>query len=211
MLHRTSPAYSQRLHQTEMTGPLRTVEDIHSPLETFFPPSLLTMHYLVTEASQALLSVPWWMVLGAPQWPQWLASADKALNGFSGNLIAPQSPKDTTRLQLPLQSPIAAEIETEPACLFFPQDWPLTLSSSFWRKSTAKARKRCKKKTHKRTAEAITEAIKVSRSYWSDLPLLLSQRESGTSTYNKVHNLPFSNPYRTLPSVYSVGFLTRLN
>ena len=131
-----------------MTGPLRTVEDIHSPLETFSPPSLLTMHYLVTEASQALLSVPRWMVLGAPQWPQWLASADKALNGFSGNLIAPQSPKDTTRLQLPLQSPIAAEIETEPACLpfFFPQDWPLTLSSSFWRKSTAKARKRCKEK-----------------------------------------------------------------
>lgn len=66
----------------------------HSSLSwDVFPPFSPTMHYLVTEASQALLSLRWWMVLGAPQWPQWLASADKALNDFSRNLIAPQSPR----------------------------------------------------------------------------------------------------------------------
>lgn len=128
----------------------------HSPFSwNVFPPFSPTMHYLVTEASQALLSLRWWMVLGTPQWPQWLASADKALNDFSRNLIAPQSPKDTSRLQPSLQSPPAAEIETESACLF-PQDWPLTLSSSFWRKVQQR------KEKNKRT---VIEAIKVSRAH----------------------------------------------
>lgn len=104
------------------TGPLRTVEDAHPPLETFFAPFLLTMHYLVTEASQTLLSLLWWMVLAAPQWPQWLARADKSLNGFSRNLIAPQSPKDTTRLQYPLQSPAVVKLKLDQPAFFLGTD-----------------------------------------------------------------------------------------
>lgn len=98
-LHHPGPAYSKRLHQAEIR---------HSPSSwDIFPSLLLTMHYLVTEASQALLPSLWWIVLSAPQWPQWLANPDTTLNGFSRNLIAPQFPKDTTILWLPLQSPSA--------------------------------------------------------------------------------------------------------
>lgn len=79
------------------------------------------------------------MVPGTPQWPQWLASADKALNGFSRNLIAPQSPKDKTRLELPLQSPTAAEFESKPASPF--SSGPtFDLLKFFLQKSTARAR-----------------------------------------------------------------------
>ena len=88
-----------------------SVEDILRPLETAPPPFSPHKALSSDKSVLALLSLLWWMVLGAPHWPQWLASVDKALNGFSSNLIAPESPKDMTGLQNPLKSP-AGESET---------------------------------------------------------------------------------------------------
>lgn len=155
------------------------------------------MHYLVTEADWALLSLLWWMVLGAPQWPQWLASADNALNGFSRNLIAAQSPQDTTRLQLPLQSPTATEIETEPVCLF-PQDAPLTLSSSFWRKAQQRQEHGIWKKRqqdswgHRRSNQSLQIPL---------IKLMKAPTFAEVKWHLRLSSSPFSNPNSALPSV----------
>lgn len=90
--------------------------------EVIPPPFFLTTYYLVTKASQSLLSSLWWMVLGVPQWPEWLACADKTLNDFCEDIIAPQTPKDTVFCCFP---PVA-EIETESVSPF-PPSWPMTL------------------------------------------------------------------------------------
>lgn len=89
---------------------MRTREDIRCPFEMFFPSILLTMHYLVTGIQGPVLFV---VMNGVLQWPQRLA--DKTLNDFSKDLIAPQSPKDTARLQILLQSSLALQIEIEKA------------------------------------------------------------------------------------------------
>lgn len=105
------------------------------------------MHYLVTEASQALLPSLWWMVLSAPQWPQWLASPDTTLNGFSRNLIAPQFPKDTTILWLPLQSPSAGwKLKFNQRAFFLGTDLSPFQALFYWKKKCSKGRTKMQRK-----------------------------------------------------------------
>lgn len=170
----------------------------------YFPPFLLTMHYLVTETSQALLSFPWWMVPGTPQWPQWLASADKALNGFRRKLIVAQSPEDTTRPGHPLT---AGEIETWPTSIFSSglTFWPLKVlpieKYSNFRKITEE------KNNNNKTVEDITGAEEVSGA------LRYSQQRPSQAVITKLKwhfnwkssSPPFFNTNSTFPASIQRG------
>lgn len=126
-----------------------------------------------------------------------MASADKALNGFSRNLIAPQSPKDKTRLEPPLQSPTAAEIESKPASPF--SSGPtFDLLKFFLQKSTAKARGKTQ------TTRQLRPSQKQSK---SQSPTAHTS-EGLSLTEGKLHfdhHLSLLSPNPTLPSVQSVG------
>lgn len=70
----TGPACSKSARRQLLSGDRRTRMLLFGGYFSLF---LLSMHYPVTGASQALRSSPWWMVLGVPQRPRWLATADK--------------------------------------------------------------------------------------------------------------------------------------